>query len=200
VNWKKFKFQPSPGSILFLQSNGEWYGNHSSTALLSCNITEEEATDRMKKLGRFLERSRKDVPVRWSDVLDRKLLFDESYDDEQAGDLIRDGCNELKSIDFSGGYLFGGSDGMKFTRKPSIEKREKGQGQLQRKKPVIVVNCRFSGKHRCDILHAIDTTGRLKDLQETVSNLALLGELKTWRDKKSSKARKLLKEVEKLID
>lgn len=195
--WWKFKFNPG-GTLIYLQNNSSWYGDHISSTVLSCDIGIEEAMDRMKKLEKYLGK-KADKPVKWSDVLKRSALFEDSYKDEQAGDLVRDDCKEVSNVDMYGGFLFGGGDGMKYVNKPKIDKREDEDVAVKWSRPIAVLNCSYEGGHKCSTSSGRDSIERLKMMQKTVQDLFLLSEFRKWKKEPSSKAKSVLAEIESMM-
>ena len=179
-----------PKTVVYLQNSASWYGNKLSSTILSCNLEKDETITRLKKLTSFLERERTDKPVLWNDVMERKSLFDESYDNEQAGDLLRDDCNVVRSIELQGGFIFGGFDGMKFTRDPSMNEIENGSSMEGWKQPVVM--CQFNGKHKCSVEKHKDTIANLKKTQDIIKRTFARQEIKTWEKHPSQKATSLL--------
>lgn len=182
-----------------MQNNSSWYGDHISSAILSCNIGTDEASDRMRKLSRYLEK-RPGKPVRWSDVMKRASLFEESYRDEQAGDLVRDDCKIIANMEMDGGFVFGGADGMKYLTKPKIDSQVNEDETSRWSKPVIAMTCDYGNGYKCSTTTGHDTTEHLMKMQKTVQDLFLNAELKKWNKETSKKAKEVAVEIEKLID
>lgn len=181
-----------PKTIVYLQNSASWYGNKLSSVILSCNLSKEDTSIRLKKITSFLERTRSDKPILWNDVMNRKSLFDESYDNEQAGDLLRDDCEMIRSLELQGGFIFGGFDGMKYTREPSINKIENESKMEGWKQPVILAMCQFNDKHKCSVEKHKDTIINLKKTQDIIKRTFARQEIKTWEKHPSKKASSLL--------
>lgn len=182
----------TPRTVVYLQNGGSWYGNKLSSTILTCNLSIDDSVIRLKKLTGFLEREKKDKPVSWSDVMDRKSLFDESYDDEQAGDLLRDDCKITRSMELHGGFLFGGFDGMKYSREPSSTMRESDEKASGWKQPVILAMCQFDDKHKCSVEKHKDTIENLAKTQDIIKRTFARQEIKKWEKHPSDRAKPLL--------
>lgn len=196
----KLAFGISPGSIMYFQSNASWYGEKMNSVLLSCKTSKEDAINRAKKVVRFLEKRKNEKPVNWKDVMERRMLFDESYDHEQAGDLLRDDCHVVRSVDLTGGILFGGFDGMKYSRDPTMNVDEADEKMWKWNLPVVVTNCKFDGKHECVVESHKDTMEHLKMTQDIIKKMFLRQEVKKWRDHPSNKGRTLADRAGDLLE
>lgn len=182
----------SPRTAVYLQNGGNWYGNKLSSCILTCNLSLENTVVRLKKLASFLEREKHDKPVTWRDVMERKSLFDESYDDEQAGDLLRDECSITRSIELEGGFLFGGFDGMKYSREPASSMVEVENNATKWKQPVVLAMCQFNGDHKCSIEKHKDTIENLMKTQDIIKRTFARQEIKKWEKHPSERAKPLL--------
>jgi hypothetical protein len=188
----RLRFQFNPGTLLYLQTNADWYGNILSSSVLSCDFSKEEGIDRMGKMARLLEKKKTDKPVRWKDVIDRRQLFDENYDEEQAGDLIRDNCKEIRSVELNGGFLFGGPDGTKYAHPPTLVISSPGDPATKWTRPAITMLCKFVNKHDCKIELHKDSAERIGQMQDIMKNVFLREEIKKWNDHPSKKAKEIL--------
>jgi hypothetical protein len=197
--WKlRFKF--NPGTTIYLQTNASWYGDVLSSMILSCDISKDEAMDRASKMVRFVEAKKTEKPVRWKDVMERRQLFDESYDDEQAGDLLRDNCKEVRSIELNGGFLFGGPDGTKYSHLPSINVTSSDDDAMSKwNRPSITVLCKFSGKHDCKMELHKDASDKLSQMQDMMKGVFLRQEMKKWDGNPSKKAKDMIDKAAELL-
>jgi len=185
--------------MVYLQTNAIWYGDVLSSMILSCDLSKDEAMDRASKMSRFIEAKKSDKPVRWKDVMERKQLFDESYDDEQAGDLLRDNCKEVRSVELNGGFLFGGPDGSKYAHQPSLNVSTANDAAMKWNRPSVTVLCKFAGSHRCKIEGHKDTTERLAQMQDIMKDVFLREEIKKWNSHESKKSKDLLDKAVELL-
>ena len=195
----KLRVDFNPGTMIYLQTNASWYGDVLSSMILSCDLSKDEAMDRASKMARFIEKKKTDKPVRWKDVMERKQLFDESYDDEQAGDLLRDNCKDIQSVEMNGGFLFGGPDGTKYTHLPSMNIATTGDTVPRWNRPSVTVLCKFAGTHGCKIEMHKDTTERLAQMQDIMKDVFLREEIKKWNGNASKKSKDLLDKAVELL-
>lgn len=196
----KMAFNILPKVTIYLQNNSNWYGEQLSSSIISCDLGKDEGQNRMKKLAKFLEKRKIDKPVKWTDVMDRTVLFDESYEDEQAGDLIRDNCSMIRNVEMNGGFLFGGSDGLKYVHLPSMEVEEGEDIGSKWSRPVVTMFCRFTDKHECKVEMHKDSTEKLKKMQDIMRKTFVREEIKKWSDHPSKKSAKILEKNEEMLE
>ncbi len=193
-----FRFGIEPDSLIYLQNSHSWYGSKFNSSIVSCRFPSREAMFKMKKLSRFLE-NKKDKPISWNDVLDRKALFDESYAHEQAGDILRDNCKEISSVDINGGFIFGGPDGLKYTHLPTIEEREKEDLRSGWTRPIVIMSCKFKEGHNCSLMMRKDKADNIKGYQKTMKRLFLKNERKKWNENPSKKSKEITDKIDEIL-
>ncbi len=197
----RLKFSWKPGVTMYLQNNASYYGNRLSSIILSCNFEREDGMGRAKKLVNFLKTPRT-KPVSWKDVMDRKALFDESYRDEQAGDLVRDDCHVVRSLEVTGGYVFGGFDGTKFVHDPLVKVEENEDPRTNWNRPIVTVFCKHgtSSAHDCKIEVHKDSIDRVIPMQDAMKKMFLIQEVKKWKDDPSKKGKAMVDKTRKLLE
>jgi hypothetical protein len=192
-------FQMHPGVNIYLQNNGDHFGNILSSAIITCDVSRDEAENRSAKLVKFIGKKTKYDPISWASVMKRESLFSESYEDEQSGDLLRDDCKLVRSIDAKGGSVFGGFDMMKYSHDPSIDEQDIGDARSKWTRPTVVVLCKHKNQHDCKVELHKDTIERLETMQDIVLKTFLREEIKEWSGSTSKKGKLILEKTKKLL-
>jgi hypothetical protein len=189
------KMKPDKNILVYLQNNGDWMGSEFSSSILSCNADVNQMESLINHAVNFVFRSYRNYPIRWKDLMNNKLLSEESAEGEMIGDEIRERCFLIDDVHFRGGYIGGGKSGNKIVQTPELF--ENHLPVFTSKKQNIVMGvCTFEdGFHSCDVEVRKGKIEDVRKYQNIINQMMLNNEKDKW---KRSRSRKKALIIEKL--
>lgn len=188
---------PEP-TIVYLQNNGWNNGRQYSATVLSCNLKRNDVESLLERANNFIIERYRNRPIRWSDVMHKTLLHNESIDADNLGTRFRNHCLIVDDIHFQGGHIYGGQTGDKFLDLPKLTENHLPIGMS---KPTrIAMNiCTFNdGIHECTIEERLGSINDIRQYQDIILNLQLRQETDEWSQNVHRKKDEIMVTLEKI--
>jgi len=186
-------------TVIYLQNSGEWNGTDFSSLILSCKGDPDANADLFTQASNFVHTYYPNFPIRWKDVLNRRILGPENSDGDLIGNKIRDKCSLIDDVHFHGGHIYGGKTGSRYIEIPKF--KENHLPMNDSKKNNIMMNiCAFEDKHHCHLEFRKGSINDIRQYQDIILNMIVKREKYEWDQSPSSHKYPIITELYEIME
>lgn len=178
---QKVQFGNNHRTIVYLQNSGFNNGDTFNSIILSCSGNMEEINNIVIRTTKFIKNHHITNPIKWNNLMNKELLYNENFEGEIIGNQLRDKCFIIDEVDFQGGHIFGGKNGDKFTQLPYLKSRHLPM-EMTKKYSTVMGICKFEGDHKCDIEVRKGSVNQIREYQNVITKMLVNRDINKWEN------------------